>query len=345
MVTTRNGALKDRRVTRSMAAPKPTSSGVVKRKAAAAPRAARKTAQKPKKTVPKKQNVTNPEPTLEDRATTDANHEINTTTTNQDTEIRAVNRSMTKNGDQTVTAMPSTSKKTSINATKGKGASTKNRSKAATSHEGSAPPAARPTTRSMSNNVESTTTTAPPEPPTQAERDLPAPSRRITTQMANQDALTPSSITSSAPVDEVQARPRPTVVRTTDPPRARRANARTMITPRVRIVRHPVTAPITAGQERYRIARTRASLRRALEGDQEWPDLVHGQRREMIRLFAWMRSEPGRTHHDYFNLPIHHEALTTRPMVNTSIIPRVRAWYESLKTDTNDEEEEAIEAP
>ncbi|KAG9666031.1 hypothetical protein KCU99_g9847, partial [Aureobasidium melanogenum] len=304
MVTTRNGALKDRRVTRSMAAPEPTSSGVVKRKAAATPRAARKTAQKPKKTVPKKQNVTNPEPTLEDRATTDANHEVNATTTNKDTEIRAVTRSMTKNGDQTVAAMPSTSKKTSIDATKGKGASTKNRSKAATSHEGSAPPAARLTTRSMSNNVESTTTTAPPEPPTQA----------ITRQMANQDALTPSSVTSSAPVDDVQARPRPTVVRITDPPRARRANARTMITPRVRIVRHPVTAPITAGQERYRIARTRASLR-----------------------------QPGRTHHDYFNLPIHHEALTTRPVVNTSIIPRVRAWYESLKTGTNDEEEEAIE--
>ncbi|KAG9731160.1 hypothetical protein KCU73_g11668, partial [Aureobasidium melanogenum] len=146
MVTTRNGALKDRRVTRSMAAPELTSSGVVKRKAAAVTKAARKTAQKPKKTVPKKQNVTNPEPTLEDRATTDANQEMNTTTINNDTEIRAVTRSMTKN----VTAMPSTSKKTSINATKGKGASTKNRSKAATSHEGSAPPAARPTTRSMS---------------------------------------------------------------------------------------------------------------------------------------------------------------------------------------------------
>ncbi|KAG9606299.1 hypothetical protein KCU77_g179, partial [Aureobasidium melanogenum] len=304
VVTTRNGALKDRRVTRSMAAHKPTSSGVVKRKAAAAPKAARKTAQKLKKTVLKKQNVANAEPTFEDRATIDTNREMNTTTINDDTKIRAVTRSMTKNGDQTVTVKPSTS-------TKGKGAFLKNRSKAATSHEGSAPPAARPTTRSMTNNVENTVIIVPPEPPTQAERNLTAPSRRISRQMANQDAPTTSSATSSAPVDDVQARSRPATTRTTDPPRARRANARTMTTPRVRIVRPPVTAPITAGQERYRIIRTRASLRRALEGDQEWPDLTHGQRREMIRLFVWMRSESGRTHHDYFNLPIRHEALTT----------------------------------
>ncbi|KAG9799308.1 hypothetical protein KCU75_g22, partial [Aureobasidium melanogenum] len=169
VVTTRNGALKDRRVTRSMAAHKPTSSGVVKRKAAAAPKAARKTAQKLKKTVLKKQNVANAEPTFEDRATIDTNREMNTTTINDDTKIRAVTRSMTKNGDQTVTVKPSTS-------TKGKGAFLKNRSKAATSHEGSAPPAARPTTRSMTNNVENTVIIVPPEPPTQAERNLTAPS-------------------------------------------------------------------------------------------------------------------------------------------------------------------------
>ncbi|KAG9711233.1 hypothetical protein KCU77_g119, partial [Aureobasidium melanogenum] len=339
MATTRSGVLEDRRVTRSMATPKPTLSGVVKRMVTAAPKAARKTAQKPKKTVLRKQNVTNPEPTSEDRATIGTDREMNTTTINNDTEIRAVTRSMTKKGDQTITVKSSVSKKTSVNATRGKGASTKNRGKATTSHEGSAPHAARPTTRSMTNNGESNVTIAPPEPPTQAERTLTASSHRITRQMANQNAPTTSSITNSAPVDEVQTRPRPAVTRTTEPPRACCANARTMITPRVRIVRSPVTAPITAGQERYRIIRTRASLRRALEGDQEWPDLTHGQRREMIRLFVWMRSEPGRTHDDYFNLPIRHEALTTWPTVDMSVIPRVRAWYEGLKTGTNDEEE------
>ncbi|KAH0365951.1 hypothetical protein KCU65_g5673, partial [Aureobasidium melanogenum] len=259
MVTTRNGALKDRRVTRSMAAPASGSSGVVKRK----------TAQKPKKTALKKQIVTEPEPTLEDRDTT--------------------------------------------------------------SHEGSAPPAARPTTRSMTINNEDSATAALSGPPTQTEGDLNTVPGRVTRQTASQNALPTWTTTNVAPVDDAQAHPMTSATRTTDSPRIRRVNARIMITPRGRFVR-----------PEHLIARTRASLRRALEGDQEWPDLSHGQRRELVRLFAWMRSEPGRTHNDYFDLPIRHEDLTTRPMVDMSIIPRVRAWYESLKTGTNDEEEEAI---
>ncbi|KAG9956413.1 hypothetical protein KCU60_g5, partial [Aureobasidium melanogenum] len=205
-IQTRSGVLEDRRVTRSMATPKPTLSGVVKRMVTAAPKAARKTAQKPKKTVLRKQNVTNPEPTSEDRATIGTDREMNTTTINNDTEIRAVTRSMTKKGDQTITVKSSVSKKTSVNATRGKGASTKNRGKATTSHEGSAPHAARPTTRSMTNNGESNVTIAPPEPPTQAERTLTASSHRITRQMANQNAPTTSSITNSAPNHRTSSR-------------------------------------------------------------------------------------------------------------------------------------------
>lgn len=124
--------------------------------------------------------------------------------------------------------------------------------------------------------------------------------------MARENTLVPSPSTTNAPVVDVGARDG-------------LATPRTTVTSRAPPVRPGPTVSITANQERHWAVRNRASLRRALEGDQEWLDLAHGQRREMVRLFAWVSAEPGRTHHDYFNLPVHHEALTLRPNVELSV--------------------------
>ncbi|KAG9700534.1 hypothetical protein KCU76_g702, partial [Aureobasidium melanogenum] len=293
MVATRNGALKDRRVTRSMAASSAGSSGIVKQKATAAPKEARS------KTASRKNKIVAPIKRAE------AEETIPEQTSDENSTARPTTRSMAKETNLT--------KPTS--------------SKPSTRLIAIAASAARPTTRSMMINNRDTARTAASEPPTQAETNLTTAPRRINRQRAAQTTLPSWTTTNVAPIDDVQACPDPSVAIATDPPRTRRVNARVMITPRGRLVRPGPTAQLTEGQWRYMIARTRASLRRALEGDQEWLDLSHGQRREMIRMFAWVESEPGRTHLDYFNLPIRHEALTTRPMVDMSgYITRVRAW-------------------
>ncbi|KAH0339548.1 hypothetical protein KCU81_g7176, partial [Aureobasidium melanogenum] len=310
MVTTRNGALKHRRVTRSMATSKAGSSGIVKQKATSAPKEARSnTASKKNKTFAPTKRA-------------EAEETIPEQISDENFTARPNTRSMAK---ETNLTKPTSSKPSSRLIT-------------------IAASAARPTTRSMTINNRDTARTAASEPPTQAETNLTTAPRHINRQRATQTTLPTWTTTNVAPVDDVQARPDPSVATTPDPPRTRCVNARIMITPRGRFVRSEPTAQLTEGQWRYMIARTRASLRRALEGDQEWPDLSHGQRREMIRMFAWVESEPGRTHHDYFDLPVRHEALTTRPMVDMSgYITRVRTWYKTLKTGTNNGEAESTE--
>lgn len=158
----------------------------------------------------------------------------------------------------------------------------------------------------MGTNGEGSTIDVVPEPDVQANENLAAASRHDTRSMAEENTVAPPSSTINAPVIAVGARDRS-------------GNPNTTITPGARIVRPGLTVNITVNQERSWAGRNRASLRRALEGHQEWADFTHGQRREMVRLFAWIESAPGRTHHDYFDLPVRHAALTTRPNVEHSV--------------------------
>lgn len=288
-----------------MAATKTGTLGVTTRKGPTAPS---KTAQNLKTAAPKRA-VTKSASALKDRATNDTNRELSTEMINNDATIKPVTRSRSKTVNQTAAVKPSTTssiKKSSVKATKDNQAATEVGSNATTRPTTNAPPAARPVTRSMRNNDESSIINVPPEPNAQARENLTAPFRRVTRRMAKEDTLVSSPSITIAPVVDVGARDRP-------------VNPSTTSTPRARVVRPGITVNITANQERSWAGRNRASLRRAIEGDQEWPELTHGQRREMIRLFAWVESEPGRTHHDYFNLPVRHEALTTRSNVEHSV--------------------------
>lgn len=296
MVTTRSDTQKARRVTRSMAATKSSSSRVTTRKTSAAPN---KTAQTPKTAALKKVVLKNvairSAPALEGRTTNDTNRELLTEMINNDATIRPVTRSMSKKVNQTAAIKPSTTstvKKPSV--------------KASTRPNAGDSPAARPVTRSMRNEDEDSTINVPPEPDPRAPENLTAPSRRVASRMAEDITLTPPPSTINAPIIALGAR--------NDP-----GNPSTTVTPRARIVRPGFSVSTTTNQERFWAGRNRAALRRALEGDREWADLTHGQRREMIRLFAWVESEPGRTLHDYFDLPVRHAALTTRPNVEHSV--------------------------
>ncbi|KAK5999394.1 hypothetical protein QM012_005519 [Aureobasidium pullulans] len=313
MATTRNDTLKARRVTRSStAAAKSGSSGITKRKAPTTPK---KTTQKSKKAVLKRQKTIEPESAFKERTTTHANRDMETGEVNNEAAVRPVTRSM--------------SKKTSVHTTKGRKAPKKSSTKVITRSNGSTLPAARLTTHGTSNNDESSTSNALPEPPVQARENLFALSRRVTRHMARENTLMPPPSTTNAAVDDTQARNTPADANTTDPPR-------------VRPVRYGVVVHLEATERQDWAAESRAILRGALESDQLWPDLDHAQRREVIKSFEWIRAAPNRGLQDYFNLPLYDEDLIGRPSGDMSIVSRVRAWFENLKM-SNSEDEEATD--
>ncbi|KAH0323697.1 hypothetical protein KCU74_g8348, partial [Aureobasidium melanogenum] len=357
MVTTRNGALKERRVTRrSTAAAKAGSSGIAKRYATTTDQNIRRrtTTKKNQKTVAAKQSVSKPTTSTNTSPTVDAS----ATPT-----FRPTTRSMTKNTMDLIniaTPQPPTkpgkgsarhaqpsSKQVPTKPSINKAATSKNKRSSVskvnkTPIKSSNEASSRPHTRQMTNSGITLPTSQPSSDPLAASRTQKMPNTAKATATLPRRPTTRSTNNVLGPERNSPSLPEPTVTTTTDPdPDPEPENEISEDQQATQEVADDYVGPSPNFREDglYYVAESQMSvwaranrrlLRSALQSTTPWAELTHGQRREVLRCYEAVSFGLVRDYQEFLDLPLSHGVWTDTIHRGWAIIEAAGEWFDLM---------------